>query len=455
MLIDTHAHLHMKPFDGDVEAVLSRALAAGVGHTITVSIDLESLRRNLEIARTYRNISISAGMHPHDAGEFTRENWQEICRLAGAAEVVAVGEAGLDYFRDYAPHDRQRDLFLRHIELANTVGKPLIIHSRAAEEEALEILAREKDPAIGVVMHCYSGSVETARRAVAAGFLVSIAGPVTYPKSDLPAVVEALPADALVVETDAPYLAPQRYRGDRNEPAYIVETARAVADIKGLTEADVARITTFNASRFFGFGPVVEGTVAYPIRNSLYINVTARCSNRCVFCSREKSPVVKGHDLTLPADPTATEMIDAAGDVTGYREVVFCGFGEPLMRWDTVREAIEAFRARGAKRIRINTNGQSRLFLGRDILPEMEGLVDALSVSLNTSDGEQYRKLCRPDDERAYGAVKTFIREARRHVPEVVATAVAAPGIDVHACRALAEEELGVKFRARDYNEVG
>ena len=141
--------------------------------------------------------------------------------------------------------------------------------------------------------------------------------------------------------------------------------------------------------------------------------MTSRCSNRCTFCTRESSPIVKGHDLRLEREPTAQEVLAAAGDVGGYDEVVFCGFGEPLLRWDVVREVAQALKARGA-RVRINTNGQSRLFLGRDILPEMAGVVDALSVSLNAADAARYAKICRPDaGEAAYEAVKEFIREAR------------------------------------------
>jgi TatD DNase family protein len=456
MLIDTHAHLDMEQFAPDLGDVLLRAREAGVGHIISVSIDGESFLRNREIAGRHKNISISAGIHPHDAGSFTEESWTVISEGAAEPAVVAVGETGLDFFRDYAPHDKQLELFLRHIELASRVGKPLIVHSRSAEEETLDILQREKASEVGGVMHCYSGSVETARRATDMGFLISIAGPLTYPKSKLPDVVRAIPVESLLVETDAPYLAPQAFRGTRNEPAYVVETARAVAELKGLSEDDVRRITTFNARSLFGlFTGEDAGEIVYPIRDSLYVNVTNRCSNRCVFCGREKKPVVKGHNLRLEGEPTTQEILGAVGDAGSYREIVFCGYGEPLLRWDVVREAAAALKERGA-RIRVNTNGQSKLILGRDVLPEMEGIVDTLSVSLNASGPGEYLRLCRPDGgENAFAAVKKFISEARRYVPEVIATVVAAPGVDVEACRRIATEELGVGFRARAYNDVG
>lgn len=456
MLIDTHAHLDMKPFAGDLDAVLARAKEAGVGHIVSVSIDLPSLSRNLEIARGRPEVSVSAGIHPHEAGEVSGETWKEVVQGAAAPEVVAVGETGLDFYRDYAPRDRQVELFLRHIDLARRLGKPLIVHSRSADRETLDILEGEKASDIGGVLHCFSGTAETARRVLKLGFFISIAGPLTYPRSSLPDVVREVPIEYLVLETDAPYLPPQSHRGRRNEPAYLVETARALAPLKKLSEEDINRITTFNARTLFRLhGETAHGEIAYPIRDSLYLNVTNRCSNRCVFCGREDRPVVKGHDLRLASEPAAAEILRAAGDVSGYREVVFCGYGEPLLRWEVVREVAAALKDRGA-RIRINTNGQSRLFLGRDILPEMEGIVDALSVSLNAPDDESYRRICRPDDaDGAFAAVRDFIREARTFVPDVTATVVTFPGVDVEACRRLAVEELGAAFRTRSWNEVG
>jgi TatD DNase family protein len=456
MLIDTHAHLDMKPFAGDLDAVLSRAEEADIVHIVTVSIDNLALRRNLVIAESHKNVSVTTGIHCHEAASFSEEAWEEIARGAAHPTVVAVGETGLDFFRDYAPHKNQVDLFLRHIELARSSGKPLIIHSRSAEEETLDILERSGAAETGGVMHCFTGSVSAARRALDLGFYISVAGPLTYPRSLLPEIVREVPIERLVLETDCPYLAPQAWRGKRNEPAYVVETARAMAPLKGLTEEDVHRITTLNARTLFRLpGGEEDGEIAYPIRNSLYLNVTNRCSNRCVFCGREESPVVKGHNLRLAREPSAAEIVEAAGDISPFDEVVFCGYGEPLLRWDEVREAAAAFRKKGA-RVRINTNGQARLFLGRDILPEMEGIVDSLSVSLNTADAVQYARLCRPEGgEKAFEAVKEFIRLARRFVPEVTATAVTSPGVDIEACRRLAEEELGAHFRARAWNEVG
>jgi TatD DNase family protein len=457
VLVDTHAHLDMPEFAADLPEVIERARAAGLIHVVTVSIDLPSLRRNLEIAAANPGfVSVTAGVHPHDAAAITAGDWREIERLAAEPAVVAIGETGLDYFRDRSPRDLQADLFARHIGLARSLGKPLVVHSRDAAADTFALLERERAGDIGGVLHCFSGTREDGERALALGFLLSFAGPLTYPRSALARVAPALPVERMVVETDAPFLAPQSRRGRRNEPAFVAETAAALAALKGLARRDVERITTRNACAAFRLPcPPPAPEIAYPIRNALYLNVTSRCTNRCAFCTRETSPVVKGHDLTLEREPTVQEIIDAAGDVSGYDEVVFCGFGEPLLRWDVVREVARTLKARGA-RVRINTNGQARLFLGRDILPEMSGVVDALSVSLNAPDAAGYARICRPDaGEAAYDEVKRFIREARRHVPSVTASVVALPGLDIEGCRRIAEEELGATFRIRPYNEVG
>jgi len=457
MLIDTHAHLDMPEFAGDLPAVLDRAREAGLVHIVSVSIDLPSLRRNLEIAAAHPGlVSVTAGVHPHDAATLCGADWDELARLAADPRVVAIGEAGLDYYRDRAPRDRQQELFARHVTLARAVGKPLVIHSRDAADDTFALLERERVGLPGGVMHCFSGTREEAVRALDLGFLISIAGPLTYPKSRLPEVARSVPIERMVVETDAPYLAPQSHRGRRNEPSFVAETAAALAAVKGLAPRDVARVTTRNACALFGLPcPAPAPEIAYPIRNALYLNVTNRCTNRCVFCTRESSPIVKGHDLRLEREPTGQDILAAAGDVRGYAEVVFCGFGEPLLRWDVVREVARELKRRGA-RVRINTNGQARLFSDRDILPEMAGIVDALSVSLNAADADDYARICRPEAGRsAYDAVKAFIRDARSFVPSVTASVVSLPGLDVEACRRVAEQELGAAFRVRPQNEVG
>jgi len=457
LLIDTHAHLDHDQFDEDRQAVIERALEQGISHILTVGCDLESSSANVRLAEAHANVYAAVGIHPHDAPQADESGIAQLTKLLEQSEkIVAVGEIGLDFYRDRAPRDVQRLAFRRQIALARQVKKPIIVHDRDAHDEVLQILRKEGAAEVGGVLHCFSGDAAMARACLDLGFYLSFPGTLTYPKNDAAReVVRAVPIDHLLVETDCPYLSPLPFRGKRNEPAYVRQTAAMIAEIKGLTLEDVARITSRNAGKLFGIGEIDQsGQIAYRIRDSLYLNLTNRCSNACTFCAKFKEFVVKGHALKLDHEPDFAEVIRAIGDPTRFKEVVFCGYGEPLLRLELVKEVADWLHKRGVK-VRINSDGQANLVHGRDILPELAGLVDTLSVSLNAADDETYQRICRsPFGKEAYEGVKDFLRRAPAHIPEVIATMVMLPGIDVAACRAVAKE-LGVKFREREYNEVG
>jgi TatD DNase family protein len=259
----------------------------------------------------------------------------------------------------------------------------------------------------------------------------------------------------MLVETDCPYLTPVPHRGKRNEPSHVRLTAEKIAEVKGLTLDDVARITTKNSGDLFGINLWDQSTkIAYRIRNSLYLNITNRCSNRCTFCPKFDDLTVKGHNLMLDSEPSFDEVLAAIGQPSDIDEMVFCGFGEPLLRLDLVKQVAGELKKRGYK-VRINTDGQANQVHGRNILPELAGLVDSLSISLNAPDAATYSRLCNtPFGDAGFNAVCEFIRTATAHIPQVVASAVTVPGIDVEACRVLAES-LGAEFRVREYTEVG
>jgi TatD DNase family protein len=231
--------------------------------------------------------------------------------------------------------------------------------------------------------------------------------------------------------------------------------ARKIAEIKGVSPEDVGRVTALSALRIFRIPAEEDVRVSYRIRNSLYLNITNRCTNACVFCAKRDDYHVKGHYLKLPVEPSVDEVVSEVGDPTRYDEIVFCGFGEPLLRIEDVKAIAKALKAKGA-RIRVNTDGLANLVYGRDILPELSGLVDALSVSLNAPDAETYARIC-PNRYGAasFPAILDFLRKAPRHVPSVVATAVALPGLDTDGVRTRAESIEGVAFRLRPFAEVG
>ena len=457
LLVDSHAHLDSKPYATDLDAVIERARDNGIGHILTVGCDLESSRASVDLALRYPNVYASVGIHPHDASTVDDATIDELARMIESVDkVVAVGETGLDFYRDRSPRDRQQASFRRHIQLAKDTGKPLIIHDRDAHDDVVRIMQEEHAAEIGGVLHCFSGDLAMARKCVAMGFYISFAGPLTYPKNDaLRSIAQALPIDVMLVETDCPYLSPQGWRGKRCEPAYVRATAEKLAEVKGLTLEDVARITSLNAWRLFGIGQVDQSTrIAYVIRNSLYLNVTNRCTNHCSFCAKFKNFTVKGHQLCLEREPSVDEVMAAIGDPSAYDEVVFCGYGEPLLRLDLVKK-VAGFLKQQKITVRINTDGQANLVHGRNILPELAGLVDSISVSLNAPDAETYQKICCSEfGEQGYAALKEFLVEAKRHIPSVTATAVTLPGLDIDACRKVADE-LQVEFRERIYNEVG
>jgi TatD DNase family protein len=247
-LFDTHAHLHFPDFADDLADVLARARAAGVRRTLTVGTDPETSRAAIALAAREPDVWASVGIHPHDAGAADDETLREIERLVAAPRVVAVGEIGLDFFRDLSPRPAQERAFRAQLEIARRARRPVLVHCRDAHAETLAILEEHRVGELGGIMHCFSGDVEVARRCLDAGLLVSLAGPVTYPRARaLPDVARYVPADRLVVETDCPYLPPQPFRGQRNEPAHVAVTAARVAELRGEPLAELAARCSQNA----------------------------------------------------------------------------------------------------------------------------------------------------------------------------------------------------------------
>jgi TatD DNase family protein len=448
LLTDTHVHLNLKAYNKDRREVIARALNAGVGFMVNVGFDLKTSRESVDLARQHGFIRASVGLHPHGASDMDDELLSTLEGLASEEVVVAVGETGLDYFRDLSPREDQRQAFRLQIRLARKLGLPLIIHNRDALEDVLAIMDDEGASDVGGVMHCFPGDESYAAEVVERGFHVGIGGPVTYSGKRLPSVAAAVPLNRLLLETDAPWLTPEPHRRGRNEPSYVPLIAERIADIRGMSVEDLARATSGNSTRLFGFPEVVEPSIAYKMWGNLYLNITNQCTNSCSFCIRNFTDTLWGYNLKLRTEPTAELLLAEIGDPGRYREIVFCGYGEPTVRLDVILEVGKTLRSRGA-RVRLDTNGQGNLIWNRNIAPELADAVDAVSVSLNAQDAGTYDRICHSRfGDKAYEHVLSFTRECVKVGLDVSVSVVDVPEIDIEAARRVADD-LGVSLRVR------
>jgi TatD DNase family protein len=257
MLVDSHCHLDFPDFSAELDAVVTRARTAGIGRIVTISTRVKKLPQVLAIAEKFPDVFCSVGTHPHNAHEELDVDTSAIVTLSRHPKIVAIGEAGLDYHYDNSPRAAQAQGFRQHIAAARETRLPLVIHSRDCDADMMTILREESGKgAFPAVLHCFTGSRDLALAAIDLGHYVSFTGILTFKRSeDLRAIAAALPADRILVETDAPYLAPLPFRGKRNEPAYVVETAKVLADVRGAPVDEIARQTTENFFRLFNKVP--------------------------------------------------------------------------------------------------------------------------------------------------------------------------------------------------------
>ncbi|MBU0905810.1 MAG: TatD family hydrolase [Planococcaceae bacterium] len=252
MFIDTHVHLNAEQYNEDLQDVIDRALEVGVNQMVVIGFDQKTIKRAIELAEEYDFIYAVVGWHPVDAIDCTDEDLQWIEELASHPKVVAIGETGLDYHWDKSPKEIQQQVFRKQIQLAQRVNLPLVIHNRDATEDVVRILQEEQAEKTGGVMHCFGGSVETAKTCIDMNFMISLGGPVTFKNAKKPKEVATdIPLEWLMIETDAPYLAPHPHRGKRNEPSLVPLVAEEIARLKGVSIEEVAQATTENAKRFY------------------------------------------------------------------------------------------------------------------------------------------------------------------------------------------------------------
>jgi TatD DNase family protein len=465
-LIDSHAHLTSKEFDNDRAGVLQRARDAGVRYIVNPGTNIEDSKRAVALAESREEVYACVGVHPHDAKSADDSVLGAIEELSAHPKVVAIGEIGLDYHYDFSPREDQRRVFREQLAIAQRRNLPVVIHTREAMAETLAMVQEAVDvdndwrrEEVGVhsrypspkgVFHCFPGDVSTGWRVLNMGFVISLPGIVTFKKSGhAREVAAALPVERMLLETDSPYLAPIPYRGKRNEPANILLIAAAIAEQQGLSIDDVARATNYAALKVFGIGDLGAPRYTYTLRDSLYVNLTIRCNADCVFCDRKGEAVIKGINLKIDKEPTPEEVIAEIGDPSKYHEIVFCGYGEPTIRFEALKEVAGWVKDHGGK-TRLNTNGHGSIINKRNIIPEMVGLIDAVSISLNATEPEQYGRLMQLDGPMFFSAMLEFTREAVRFLPRVVLTIVDLDEVDKEKAKSLADD-VGAEFSTRTY----
>jgi TatD DNase family protein len=448
-MIDTHAHLDFSQYDTDRERVLEECRQNGVQFIINIGVDLQTSKASVELAEKYDFIYASVGYHPHDAKAMTDSVFEEIAQLATHPKVVAIGEIGLDYYRDMSPRDIQKAAFIRQLQLAERLKKPVVLHIRQAMEPAYEIL--RKHPANYGVLHAFPGNSNEAKEGINMGYLIAFGGPITYPNSQAPQVAASLSLSEIVTETDCPYLTPQQFRGQRNRPDYV----RFVID--KLTEVfprhsrdDIVRITSKNAARLFNLPVNDSPQLAYMIGKSLYLNLTSRCTNNCYFCPRNSGFHVAGHNLRLNSEPSESEILSAVEKYPDYDEIVFCGIGEPTLRFELVL-ALAAKLKKKKRPIRLNTNGQGNLIAKADLPAKLRGYIDSVSISLNAQDETTYTKICRPQfGAKVYLEILKFAGRCKEEGIKTSFSIVTVPEVIVDECQRIADK-MGIPLRIRKY----
>ena len=451
MFIDTHAHLFYPNFENDLDEVIQRSKSAGVDYIIVPGTDIATSIKAIELADKYDFIYASVGVHPHDSKDWDESYIPKLEEIAKNKKVIAIGEIGLDYYYDFSPREKQLKSFENQIELALKLKLPIIVHNREANDDVMAIIRKYKNSGLKAQFHCFAGSVEDARELVEMHHFISFPGNVTFKKADsIRNVVSRIAVENLLLETDCPFMTPVPHRGERNEPAYVKLIAEKIAEIHHLSAEDVGRTTSYNAHKLFGIGDKPRLSFTYQIGKALYVNVTNRCNADCVFCDRKGEAVINGYNLKMKKseEPDADVYISEIGDPKNFSEIVFCGYGEPTIRWDVVKQVAKYVKDNGGK-TRMNSDGHGNFINKRDITQELEGLIDTVSISLNSTDPNQYAALMRVDPAM-HKEMLDFARRAKLYT-HVVLSIVGLNEVDTQAAKKFVTEEIGVDFREREY----
>ena len=452
MFIDTHAHLFYPNFTEDLDEVIERAISSEVDYIIIPATDIGTAKQTLALADKYEMIYAQVGVHPHETKDWTNDNLKVIEELARHPKVVAIGEIGLDYYYDFSPKEKQIEAFRAQIELALKLDLPVVVHNRESDEDIMQIVREYCSSGLRGQFHCFNGSLSYARDLIRMKYFVSFTGNITFKKADLlRETLSNIRLHYIMLETDSPFMTPIPYRGKRNEPSYVKYIAQQIAELHKIPIEEVARITSINAFRLFGIGAEPETKYTYRIKNSLYINITNRCNADCFFCTHKSDAIIDGYNLKMAKgdEPPAEKYIEEIGNPSNYDEIVFCGYGEPTIRWDVVKKIARYVKNNGGK-TRLDTNGHGSFINKRDITPEMKGLIDVVSVSINTHDPRKYAEIMRVE-KRMFNEVIDFAKKSKMYVEKVVMSVVSIDNIEIEKTRQIVEEKIGAEFRVREY----
>ena len=410
-------------------------------------ISLESSLRAALLSETRVGVFASAGIHPNEIDPDSPDSLEDIPEILLRPRVIAVGETGLDFYRNRVPEKLKIEVFKEHIRLAEAFGLTLIVHSRSAEREVLDVLG--EDVTVPVIMHCFTGSADTALEAAQRGYYIGFTGVLTFRKNGrLRNLAGSLPADRILIETDAPYMSPEPVRGRRNEPFNVRYIADTISEIWGIDQEETAGTLMKNSLKAMQLGPFLRTDLVYLLYGNIYMNITGRCTNRCRFCIKDKTDGIGGYYLKHHAEPFEERLDSIIGSLNPRmgKELVFCGYGEPTMRPELLERLAGSAFERGFS-VRLNTNGTCTARLSPDKTAELLEPFDTVSVSLNASCREEYRSICRPADEDTWDRLMEFIELARR-VTSVRLTAVRYPGIAMESVEKLAKS-LSLPLRIR------
>lgn len=452
MFVDTHSHLFYPNFADDLDEVIKRAMDNGLDAIIVPATDIDTARQTIELCDKYSIVYGTVGVHPHETKDWSDDQIPLIHQLAQHKKILAIGEIGLDYYYDFSPPEQQIKAFRSQIELALDLNLPIVVHNRDSDKDMMDIITSYCGKGLKAQFHCFNASLNDAFELIKMNHFISFTGNITFKnRNDVRSVLEKVSLENLLLETDSPFMTPAPFRGKRNEPAYVKYIAEKISEIHNISVAEVANITSYNAFRLFGLGKTPGVSYTYPLAKSLYINVTNRCNADCTFCRRKSYPMIGGFNLGMKKseEPPAKVYINEIADPKRFEEIVFCGYGEPTIRWDIVKEIATYVKTHGG-RTRLNTNGHGNLINHRDITPEMKDLIDVVSISFNSFDPAQYAALMQLDEKHFYEMIN-FAKLAKPYVQKVVMSVVSIDEVEIERSRKVVEEEIGAEFRIREY----